>query len=155
MGPSVSFRHFFSCRDASEPEIRHLLLWIALEALFGNDDGEIRYRLSQRLAFFLAQDRAEASQFFAEVRRGYDVRCKIAHGGWGPKTQNTDESVALTGSTEEFVRRAFVRLLLDGEAAKQLCGKNRGAFLDRLPFAESLSHSIPTLVQSADDADRE
>jgi hypothetical protein len=30
-------------------EIRHLLLWIALEALFGVSDGEIKYRPSKGL----------------------------------------------------------------------------------------------------------
>jgi hypothetical protein len=120
-------------------EIRNLLLWIALEALFGVENGaEIRYRLSQRLAFFIANDRTEASELFAKARRGYNIRCKVAHGGWGPQTQNTDEGVAITGCAEEFVRRSLIRLLQEDGTTEQFCGKNREAFLDGLPFLESV-----------------
>jgi hypothetical protein len=45
--------------------IRYALFWIALEALFGPEDArEITYRLSQRLALFLAADRREAKDLF-------------------------------------------------------------------------------------------
>jgi putative transposase len=45
--------------------IRYLLLWVALEALFGPEDArEITFRLSQRVAFFLACDRREAQELF-------------------------------------------------------------------------------------------
>src|SRR5437870_3377231 len=46
--------------------IRCLLFWVALEALFGPDDGrEITYRLSQRVGFFLGANRDEARELFA------------------------------------------------------------------------------------------
>jgi hypothetical protein len=117
-------------------EIRHLLLWIALESLFGIEKGtgEIKYRLSQRLAFFIANDRAEARELFAKAKKGYDARCKMAHGNWGPSTQSSEEALALTGNTEEFLRRALTRLLRDDETINQFCGRSRDAYLDALPF---------------------
>jgi len=137
--PWTACRAVSTALQMQRNEIRHLLLWIALEALFGVENGaEIRYRLSQRLAFFIGNDRAEASELFAKANRGYDIRCKIAHGNWGQKTQNTDESLVLTGTTEEFVRRSFLRLLQDNDTTKQFCGKNREAYLDGLVFAESI-----------------
>ncbi len=141
--PWTAFRAVTSALQMQRNEIRHLLLWIALEALFGAADGEIKYRLSQRLAFFIANDRSEAGELFVKAKQGYDARCKMAHGAWGPKTQNTEKAVALTGITEEFVRRAFVRLLQDDETTKKFCGsgENRSAYLDHLPFEESIGHS--------------
>src|SRR5579875_1908027 len=42
-------------------DTRYLLLWVALEALFGPEDArEMTFRLSQRIAFFLGKDKAEA-----------------------------------------------------------------------------------------------
>ena len=98
----------------------------------------IKYRLSQRLAFFVASDLTEASDLFAKAKRGYDFRCKVAHGKWSQKTQNTDEAVELTGRTEEFVQRSLIRLLQDDDIARQFYGKDREAYLDDLPFAESI-----------------
>jgi len=140
--PWAALRAITSALPMQRNEIRHLLLWIALEALFGVADGEIKYRLSQRLAFFVANDRNEASELFAKAKQGYDARCKIAHGTWGPKTMNTDEAGELTGITEEFIRRAFIRLLQDDETTKHFSGseKNRCAYLDHLPFEESIGH---------------
>src|ERR1019366_3120655 len=100
--PWAAFRAVTSALQMDHNEIRHLLLWIALEALFGVEDGEIKYRLSQRLAFFIANDRIEAGELFVKAKHGYDARCKMAHGAWGPKTKKTETAVALTGITEEF-----------------------------------------------------
>jgi Apea-like HEPN len=135
----TAFRAVTSALQMQRNEIRHLLLWIALEALFGTTDGEVKYRLSQRLAFFLAKDRNEAFQLFVKAKQGYDARSKIAHGAWGSKTLNSKQSVALTGTTEEFVRRSFVRLLQDGATTEKFSGSGNGrsAYLDRLPFEES------------------
>jgi len=128
--PWTALRAVTSALQMQRNEIRHLLLWIALEALFGADT-EIRYRLSQRLAFFLANDRSEAAELFAKAKRGYEVRCKMAHGAWGPKTSNTPENLDVTGITEDFVRRAFIRLLRNDETIKIFCGKEekRGVYL--------------------------
>ncbi len=157
--PWTAFRSVTSALQMRRNEIRHLLLWIALEALFGVADGEIKYRLSQRLAFFIANDRSEAAELFTKAKRGYEARCKMSHGAWGPKTLNTQKAVALTGITEEFVRRAFTRLLADDETIKKFCesGENRSAYLDRLPFEEPIRHADdPRLAtQSAEDADLE
>jgi hypothetical protein len=157
--PWTAFRSVTSALQMRRNEIRHLLLWIALEALFGVADGEIKYRLSQRLAFFLANDRSEAAELFAKAKQGYDTRCKMAHGAWGPKTLNTQNAVELTGITEEFVRRAFTRLLADDETTKKFCGseKNRSLYLDHLPFEEPTRHAddLRLAAQFSEDVDGE
>ena len=46
--------------------MRYALFWMALEALFGPEDGrEISFRLSPRIAFLLAENSAQAKGFFA------------------------------------------------------------------------------------------
>jgi len=139
--PWTAFRAITAALQMQRNEIRHLLLWIALEALFGGNGGEIKYRLSQRLAFFTANSRAGARDLFEKAKRGYDARSKMAHGAWGPKTRNSDDAaVELTGITEEFVRHAVIRLLQDDETINKFCGSeaSRCAYLDHLPFAESI-----------------
>ena len=52
-------------------EGRYLLLWVALEALFGPlSPGETTYRLSQNLAFFLASNTGEAQATFRAAKEG-------------------------------------------------------------------------------------
>src|SRR5262249_40706002 len=50
-------------------EIRYSLLWIALEALFGPEDGgEITHRLSQRIAFFLKTENPATREMFRTAK---------------------------------------------------------------------------------------
>ena len=50
-------------------EARFLLLWVVMEALFGpTDPREITYRLSQRVAFFLGENRDEIQMLFNNLR---------------------------------------------------------------------------------------
>ncbi len=134
--PWTATRALTSALQMQRNEIRHLLLWIALEALFGVSDGEIKYRLAQRIAFFLATDRSEAKELFLSAKRGYDTRCKIAHGGWGLKTLGTEENIAVTKTTEEFLRRSFLRLLQDDETRDKFTAneQTRCTYLDNLVF---------------------
>src|SRR5262249_11361732 len=49
-------------------EIRYLLLWAAPEALFGTPV-EIKFRISQRLAFFIGMDKGLSGRFLRTERR--------------------------------------------------------------------------------------
>lgn len=52
-----------------------------MESLFGPEDGgEIAYRLSQRIAFFLESDRGSAQKTYALAKDCYKVRSKLVHG---------------------------------------------------------------------------
>jgi len=77
----IAVRTIWLSLQEREWSIRYLLLWIALEALFGPEDGrEITYRLSQRVAFFLTSDRKQRQALFKAVKDGYVWRSKVAHG---------------------------------------------------------------------------
>jgi hypothetical protein len=112
-------------------EIRYLLLWVAIEALFGANM-DIKYRISQRLAFFLGKNRAEAREIFSKAKKAYDFRSKVAHGAW----KRDQQSTALTAATETLLRQALTRVLLDGAGIQHFVGstERRDAYLDELVF---------------------
>jgi hypothetical protein len=113
-------------------EVRYLLLWITLEALFGPDDArEITFRMSQRIAFFLADDPTEAARLFVSTRKSYAFRSKVAHGRW----RDYPETTRLMAEVESLVRRALTRSLQRPELTEVLGGSNREAYLDDLAFS--------------------
>ena len=114
-------------------EIRYILFWVVLEALFGPKDGkEVTYRLCQRLAFFLAQDKVEARKLFDKAKKGYGLRSKIVHGRWKPN-QNSDKFMA---EAETFARDSLIRLLQNHELASVFSGRTRESYLDDLVFKD-------------------
>jgi len=111
--------------------IRYVLFWIALEALFGPEDGrEITYRLSQRVAFFLGKDRNEARSLFVIAKRGYNFRSKIVHGRW----KEDMDSQKRMAEAESLARDSLERILEDPGLTKTFSEKTRERFLDDLVF---------------------
>jgi hypothetical protein len=112
-------------------DIRYSLLWVALEALFGaNESGEIAYKLSQRIAFFLANTPEEGRGLFQTVKKCYGVRSKIVHGRWKPDPE-ADQAM---GHTESILRTSIRRLLEDPEMMRAFCSKHRDKFLEDWVF---------------------
>jgi hypothetical protein len=111
--------------------VRCLLFWVALEALFGAEDGgEITYRLSQRVGFFLGANREEARQFFEMAKIGYSFRSKIVHGRW-KQDPNATKRMA---EAESLFRLALARILEDQLLVETFSTKKRDKFLDSLVF---------------------
>ncbi len=114
-------------------EVRYSLWWIALEALFGPEDGrDITYRLSQRIALFLGDNRSAAKELFRVAKKGYGFRSRVVHGRW----KEESESIQLMAHTEKFLRNSLVRILPNSELKRKFAQKNREAFLDDLVFIE-------------------
>lgn len=116
--------------------IRYLLLWVALEGLFGPEDArEITFRLSQRAAFFLAGDRREAQELFSIVKTGYSWRSKVVHGMRmsKPPKKNSEQ---IMSEAEDLLRRSLKRLLNDLRLVQTFEGKNRERYLDNLVFSK-------------------
>jgi Apea-like HEPN len=89
-----------------EREIDRVLdLFIVLEALFqlGGEKQELSYRLSLRVAHFVGDGRAERQAIFEDVKKGYDLRSRIAHGDVG------DADRDLQVRLEQIVLRAVRR----------------------------------------------
>ncbi len=114
---------------------RYVLVWVTLEALFGPEDSrEMRFRLAQRLAFFLGSDREERVRLFRDALRGYDLRSKAVHGGRLASLTDKDSHERLVQS-EGYARRAMAKVLSDASVAGTFDGgARREQFLDELIF---------------------
>ena len=116
-------------------ENRYLLLWVALEALFGSGNpSETTYRLSQRLAFFLAEDRSKLRDLYARAKAGYSIRSKVVH-GFHHLNLGKEKADNLLADTELFVRGALCKILTDAGHLRTFSGRNqREEFLEGLVF---------------------
>jgi len=117
-------------------ESRYLLLWVALEALFGSGTpNETTYRLSQKLAFFLAEDRSKVRGLYDRAKAGYSVRSKVVHGFQHHSSLGKAKADELLADSESFVRRALGKILTDPQHRQTFSGnKQREEFLERLVF---------------------
>jgi hypothetical protein len=116
-------------------ESRYLLLWVALEALFGSGNpSETTYRLSQRLAFFLAEDHSRVRGLYNRAKAGYSARSRVVH-GFQHLTLDKVKADDLLADTEFFARAALCKILLDAGHLQTFAGKQRREdFLDGLVF---------------------
>src|SRR5438445_9189392 len=87
--------------------------------------------ISQRLAFFIAKDKADVKAVFVDAKKAYGFRSKVAHGAW----KKTKDSTALTAISESLLRRALSRVLMDGSENFLCKDDQREAFLDEQIFA--------------------
>jgi hypothetical protein len=127
----TAIRATWAALQTNAEVVRYALFWMALEALFGPEDArEITYRLSQRVALFLAESQTEAKQFFSMAKKGYGFRSKIVHGRW----KDDPEGVTRMAEVEELVRRSFGRILSDKALQDRFSGKARESYLDELAF---------------------
>ena len=84
----TAFRAAWAGLQMNIESVRCLQFWVALEALFGPEDGrEITYRLSQRVGFFLAANREEARQLFETAKAGYGFRSKVVQRSIEPRAR--------------------------------------------------------------------
>jgi hypothetical protein len=79
---------YASDRDRGDDSLVDLM--IAAESVFltdvarPQDRGELRYRLALRAAFFIESPEYSRREIFKHMRRAYDVRSTIVHGGGEP-----------------------------------------------------------------------
>ena len=124
-------RSMWAGLQLNEEAIRCVLFWVALEAMFGPEDGrEITYRISQRVGLFLGEDPERARELFQTAKRGYRYRSKIVHGKWNQDPQGIDRMA----EAEEMARLSLSKILQDDALMKVFLGADREEFLDGLAF---------------------
>lgn len=122
----------WSALHQSDPPVRLLLLWIALESLFGPVDArELSYRLAQRIALFSEVGQQEAREAFEIAKRGYAFRSKVAHG----KKLEGGLAVDEIAQAERLLRVCLGRILETEEMVANFSSKKREPFLDGLVFS--------------------
>jgi hypothetical protein len=128
-----------------DPDRRYAPFWMGLESLFGRDkrDGHLTRKLARRIAFFLADNHADAQNIHDMVMRCYDMRCKIVHGRWD--NDPTLESVMY--ETEAIIRTAFRVIAADPKLILRFASPNRDPYLSKL--VNKRSNSMPPLLEKA------
>lgn len=129
-------------------------LVISLEALFGpRDQQELAYRVSMATAVLLGSSTDEIANLFVFLRRMYEARSRIVHGGESPfetnspKRRVTREDVGRLG---DCVRQAILRLAV--LLARGDCERNRDRLLSNLARA-SFDHELRTTLRERSDVD--
>ena len=116
--------------------LRYLVFWLILEALFGPEDGrEMTYRISQRIAFFLASDGKERRKLFDEIKESYKWRSKTVHGVRLTKL-NSEKSEKLICDLERYVRAALLKVFDDSTLLENFSRAKREQFLDMLIYED-------------------
>lgn len=113
-------------------EGRFALLWIALEAIFGSNN-ELSFKMAQRIAFLIAQDRKEAKSIFNDMKESYVWRNKTVH-GFHLKKLTPEESARIMYGTESAIRKSLIKILNDEEITLAVNGEQREDFLDSFIF---------------------
>jgi hypothetical protein len=117
--------------------LRFMIFWIVVESLFGPTDGrEVTFRISQRLALFLGENREEALSFFKTAKANYGWRCKAVH-GLRLGRLSAEKSLVLMNELENIVRLSLRRILGDPAVQGQFESDNRERYLDGLAFGGS------------------
>ncbi len=116
----------------SDGQKRYLFHWIALEALFGTSQGgEITYRLSQRIAFFLGSNSEERKDISRLVKRAYSLRSDVVH-GMRLKKLTEEKSNTLMRNTERWIRDSIKKILQDDKLIEVFSCKERESYLNDL-----------------------
>ncbi len=115
---------------------RFLMHWIALENLFGveSDTREVKYRLCQRLAFFISSNRKVASKRFTAAKLAYDVRSSVVH-GLRVRNMRKEKADKVLYDTETMIRKAFIKLFSSNKLITEFSKRGRREIhLDALLF---------------------
>jgi hypothetical protein len=120
----------WSALKIEREEVRYLLLWVALEALFVPEDARTPADLlAQRIGHFLSSEPRAASELSKSAFRAYSLKCSIAY---GLATERAD-LVGCIYETESLLRRALRKILLSQDLMKQFSNStNRTALLSGL-----------------------
>jgi len=133
--PWMATRSLFDALTTHTWEVRFILLWVALEALFGTNS-EITYRLSNRISFFLSNNKTEAKKLFLDMKTSYGLRSEIIHGLKISKAKGKKRDIEkVVYDTETTIRSALSKILLDKKLTDIFSiEKKREEFLDELAY---------------------
>jgi hypothetical protein len=118
---TLAIRRLSLADDRVNPEDKLLDLMISAEALLlsdagrEQDRGELSYRLSLRAGFLLGTNTSERRTIYKHMRRAYEARSRIAHGGEVAEVKVGDGSkvdlLSFTKMTHGYIRDAIHTLI--------------------------------------------
>lgn len=117
----VAIDRFSRAIGRESPEDQIIDLLICAEALFlnelGNIQGELRYRLSHRAAFFIENEISERKKLFKFFKNLYDVRSNIVHGSEKkikmPSKEDGEKFTLkeINEKSEYYLRKALIKAI--------------------------------------------
>lgn len=118
----VYLRWFAKGCHEHENADRFLDLMISLESLVlgdlgAKDRGELRFRLSLRVAWLLGRDAASRSALRKQAGAFYDTRSQLVHGGNPPQPQELKQQ---SDDLETFVRTTINKFMTLADAGKRV-----------------------------------
>ena len=134
--------HFYRIGDDHSPNYQKLFFYVAAienMILGGNDRGVLRWKFSEKGAILLADNRKKRLDLAEELKKLYDERSNIAHGG------KSDYNFVMTTSARRYVYNVIVRILnlIDTCGLQRVSPKNRkkktGKSLDE--YADNIIYS--------------
>lgn len=129
----------WSAIHESNIAMRHSLIWIALEALFGTKEaGETLYRLAHRIALFAPSDGESRPGICKKVKKSYGLRSKFIHGSAHFGLSDDADEVPLW--TERLLRRCLLHIVRSASLVNTFKGDRREDFLEGLILQ---TNSIP------------
>lgn len=128
----IAIRSISQALQSLSWELRFLIFWIALEALFGTDS-ELTYRLSLRIALFIEKNKNEQKELLRSAKKLYRERGKVVHGRGIPGKEQKDRK-ELMKKTENIVRKAMLKIFKEDNIRQIFSSNKREDFLDNLIF---------------------
>ena len=125
---AVGLRRFNMALERQRLDDRIVDFMISAESLFLDDvgghggRGELRYRLAVRVAKFVDSPRYSPRQVFDLMRKAYDIRSRVVHGGAISNTNLPDKPAAtldeFVSAFEEVMRLGLRKVLADRQVGQ-------------------------------------
>jgi hypothetical protein len=110
-------------RQTPDLGVKLSLYMSCLETLFSTDSGELTHKLAERAALFIGKNGAERKEIFSRVKRGYDVRSKVLHGG-GLTLKGQQDLHVVSRQVDDVVRIILLKLLNTPELLTRIEGED-------------------------------
>lgn len=91
-------------REAYDPCLRITFCVCALEVIFSTGNNELSHRVSERVAFYLADKLIDRLELYKTIKELYAVRSSFVHGDAIPKKMNS-KLTELTKASDDLLRR--------------------------------------------------
>jgi hypothetical protein len=131
--------------NSDNPDLALLSFTTCLESLFSSVEQELSFRLSLRVAAFLADENAKRREVFDQAKEVYRIRSKVVHGARIHQNPETAAIILVEGilpAAERLARSCLAKVLeIQAEKVFENPEKLNGLF-ERLMFSNSLEQAL-------------
>lgn len=131
--------------NSDNPDLALISFTTCLESLFSTVEQELSFRLSLRIATFLADENAKRQELFSEAKEVYGIRSKVVHGAKIHKYSETAAIYLVEGvlpQAERLARRCLARVLEMQIENVFENSEELNTMFDKLIFSNSLEKAL-------------